>query len=205
MARDRDVEAFHQRSPGYESGWRGGLHHRIADRAVDISIACVAAPRRVLDLGCGTGYLLRQLAARCPQATELVGLDPAAGMIEVATAANLDVRLHFIPGVAESVPYPDQHFDLVVSTTSFDHWADQQAGLHECARVMAPGSYLVLTDLFSAVFTPTLLVGHRNRARTVRRASALLAEAGFQSATWQNLSGVTLLAGLVIRTAIARK
>jgi ubiquinone/menaquinone biosynthesis C-methylase UbiE len=66
MARDRDVEAFHERATGYESGWRGDLHHRIADRAADIAIGCAPAPRWVLDLGCGTGYLLRQLAARCP-------------------------------------------------------------------------------------------------------------------------------------------
>jgi ubiquinone/menaquinone biosynthesis C-methylase UbiE len=206
MARDPDVEAFHERATGYESGWRGDLHHRIADRAADIAIGCAPAPRRVLDLGCGTGYLLRQLAARCPQVTELVGLDPASGMIEVAAAAaSHDARLHFSPGVAERVPYPGEHFDLVVSTTSFYHWADQRAGLLECARVLAPGGDLVLTDRFSVMLTPTLLVGHRGRARTVRRASALLAAAGFQSATWHNLSGVTLLAGLLIRTATAKK
>jgi ubiquinone/menaquinone biosynthesis C-methylase UbiE len=205
MARDRDVEAFHRRATGYESGWRGDLHHRIADRAADITIACEPAPRRVLDLGCGTGYLLRQLATRCPQATDLIGLDPASGMIKVAAAASRDARLHFSTGVAERVPYPDQHFDLVVSTTSFDHWADQRAGLLECARVLAPGGHLVLTDRFSAVLTPTMLVGHRGRARTVGRANALLAAAGFQSAIWHNLSGVTRLAGLLIRTATAKR
>jgi ubiquinone/menaquinone biosynthesis C-methylase UbiE len=103
------------------------------------------------------------------------------------------------------VPYPDECFDLVVSTTSFDHWADQRAGLLECARVLAPGGYLVLTDRFSAVLMPTLLVAHRGRARTVRRASALFAAVGFQSWTWQNLSGVAMLAGILIRTVTANK
>jgi ubiquinone/menaquinone biosynthesis C-methylase UbiE len=38
----------------------------------------------------------------------------------------------------EHLPYADGTFDLVVSTTSFDHWSDQGAGLAECARVMTP-------------------------------------------------------------------
>jgi len=43
---------------------------------------------------------------------------------------------------AERLPWPAATFDLVVSTTSFDHWADQRAGLAECARVLAPGGCL---------------------------------------------------------------
>jgi ubiquinone/menaquinone biosynthesis C-methylase UbiE len=61
---------------------------------------------------------------------------------------------------ASRLPWPAATFDLVVSTTSFDHWADQRAGLAECARVLAPGGCLVLADLFS-VLLPTLLAGRR--------------------------------------------
>ena len=55
-------------------------------------------------------------------------------MIEAAKSAAVDDRrLHFSTGVAERLPYPDGSFDLCVSTTSFDHWEDQEAGLRECA------------------------------------------------------------------------
>ena len=70
----------------------------------------------------------------------------------------------FQAGTAEHLPGPDGAFDLVVSTTSFDHWADQQAGLRECARVMAPGGCLVLVDQFSPLYLPTL-IGSRRAAR----------------------------------------
>src|SRR5215831_15584161 len=52
MARDRDVAAFGERAQGYDEGWRGELHHQIADRAADLALACVPAPRRILDVGC---------------------------------------------------------------------------------------------------------------------------------------------------------
>ena len=91
MARDRDVAAFGERAPGYDQGWRGRMHHQIADRAADLALTCVPAPRRTLDIGCGTGYLLGRLAARTPGAEVLAGIDAAPAMIEVARAATARV------------------------------------------------------------------------------------------------------------------
>ena len=189
----RDVAAFDERAPDYEQGWRGRLHHDIADRTAELALSVHAAPRRVLDVGCGTGYLLRLLAARCPHATELAGIDPAPSMIEAAEQAAGD-RLRFTVGAAERLPYPDGVFDLVVSTTSFDHWADQRAGVGECARVLVPGGHLVLADLFSVLLVPTLLGGRRGKARTRQRASRLLSAAGFKDLAWHDLYAIILKA-----------
>ena len=199
MARDRDIGAFDARAPGYESGWLGRLHHQIADRTADLALTLTPAPQRILDVGCGTGYLLRQLAVRCPQAVEMAGIDPAPAMIEAARAAAADDRLQLLPGTAEDLPWPAGTFDLVVSTTSFDHWADQQAGLEQCARVLAPGGWLVLTDQFSAWLVPTLIASRRHKARTRRRATRLLTAAGFTAIQWRDLHAV------IIRAAAARK
>jgi ubiquinone/menaquinone biosynthesis C-methylase UbiE len=109
------------------------MHHQIADGAADLALTCVPAPRRILDVGCGTGYLLGRLAARVPEAGVLAGIDASPAMIEVASGAAADDRLRFVMGGAERLPWPAATFDLVVSTTSFDHWADQRAGLAECA------------------------------------------------------------------------
>lgn len=190
----RDVTAFDERASDYEQGWRGRLHHDIADRAAELAIAVHAAPRRVLDVGCGTGYLLRLLARQCPQAAELTGIDPAPAMIAAAGQSANDKRLRFTVGAAERLPYPDGAFDLVISTTSFDHWADQGAGLGECARVLAPRGHLVLADLFSPLLLPTLLAGRPGKARTRRRASYLLSAAGFQDLAWHDLYAVIIKA-----------
>ena len=182
------MAAFGERAPGYEDGWLGRLHHDVADRCADLALARSPSPGRILDVGCGTGYLLRRLAQRCPAATELAGIDAAAEMIEAARrAAGSDGRLSFQTGMAEQLPYPSGTFDLVVSTTSFDHWADQQAGLAQCARVLAPGGCLVLADLFSVWLLPTLAGGRRHKARTRRRAGRLLTAAGLRPEAWQHL------------------
>lgn len=204
MSRDRDVRPFDERSSTYETGARGKLHHRISDRTLDIALGVTEDPVRVLDVGCGTGYLLRQLASRRPGVVELAGIDPAGGMIEVARALTPDDgRFTYTEGFAERLPYPDAHFDLVVSTTSFHHWEDQSAGVVQCARVLETGGRIVLTDLFSMLFLPTLLTSHRGRARTVGRATALFEAAGFRSVEWRRLEGVTFLAGTIMRTVVA--
>ena len=197
MVHSRDVAAFDERAPSYETGWLGRLHHDIADRALDLVLATSPRPARVLDVGCGTGYLLRRLAGRVPKALELAGLDAAPAMIETAQALATDSRIRFATGTAEELPYPEQTFDLVVSTTSFDHWADQRAGLAECARMLVPGGHLVLIDQFSAWLAPTLLGGRRSKAGTKRRAARLLIQAGFSAPQWHDLYAV------IIRAAVA--
>jgi ubiquinone/menaquinone biosynthesis C-methylase UbiE len=196
----RDVAAFDERAAGYESGRIGQWHLEIADRTAARALACQPAPRRVLDVGCGTGYLLRRLAAQVPDAgARFVGVDLAPRMLRAAAGRAGDPRLRFARAAAERLPAADAAFDLVVSTTSFDHWAGQGTGLAECARVLAPGGTLVLTDLFSALLWPTLRGDRRDKARTRGRATALLAAAGLTDIGWHRCYG------LIIATATATR
>ena len=188
----RDVAEFNDRAVSYDHGWRGRLHHEIADRTGNLALATVASPRRVLDLGCGTGYLVRALAGHYPDAERLVGIDAAPKMVRTSSATTLDDRLTFGVGVAEQIGHPDETFDLIVSTTSFDHWSDQRAGLIECARVLRPGGRLVLVDQFSWWLMPTMLTSRRGKARTKRRATRLLLDAGFCSLQWHRLYAVII-------------
>ena len=191
MPYERDVQAFNDRADGYEDGRLGRLHRDFADRAIRIALAVAPAPARVLDVGSGTGYALRQLAAALPGAQQLTGVDAAPEMVRVAREAmgDADGRVRFLEGTAELLPLPDGSADLVISTTSFDHWADQRAGLAECARVLVPGGHLVLSDLFSVLLWPTLLGPRRGKARTRGRADRLIAAAGLRDPRWHRLAG----------------
>ena len=187
-ARHRDVAAFDLRAGRYNQGWLGRLHRDIAGHTA--ALARDLTPHTILDVGCGPGYLLRLLAGKFPEAERLAGLDAAPGMVEQATAAIPagEQRLTFTVGRAERLPFPDRAFDLVVSTTSFDHWTDQPAGLRECARVLTPGGHLILADLFSPLLIPTQTGSRRHKARTRPRATRLLTAAGFAAITWHHLA-----------------
>jgi ubiquinone/menaquinone biosynthesis C-methylase UbiE len=138
------------------------------------------SPAAVLDIGCGTGALLRDLEARLPDGIDLAGVDPAPAMLEVARAklgAGSRVRLE--QAFAEQLPFPDDSFDLVVSTVSFHHWHDQPTGLGEAARVLQPGGRILLADHFTAGWLRVFNVMARRDMESVEETEAMLRVAGF--------------------------
>ncbi len=121
-------------------------------------------PGRILDVGCGTGRLLRAASARWPEA-QLFGVDPAEQMVSEAKRHHPNAT--FKPGSAESLPFPDQTADLVLSSISFHHWADHSKGLQEIARVLRPGGWLCLAD---HIFLLARLFGEKVQSRDQIRA-----------------------------------
>jgi len=179
--------AFDRRAATYDDGRLGAWHEDIVVKMS--AVAQRAAPeivRRVVDVGCGTGLLLEQLSARL-KGVALLGIDPAPGMVRQA-AARARGRYAVAQGVAEALPLADGSADMVLACLSFDHWADQEAGLKECARVLRPGGSLVVADLFAAWLSVTTLAGrHRRRVRTPRVMEALVVQAGLDPLIWQQL------------------
>ncbi|HYY79365.1 MAG TPA: class I SAM-dependent methyltransferase [Actinomycetes bacterium] len=118
--------------------------------ALRLAQRLMARPRRVLDVGCGTGRLLRQARQRYPLA-ELVGVDVAWGMLAAATAATrVELAVRFVRAPVERLPFPPRVFDLVFATMSVRHWTDAPAGIDQIGRVLAPGGVFVLADVFPA-------------------------------------------------------
>jgi ubiquinone/menaquinone biosynthesis C-methylase UbiE len=183
MDRDRDVAAFDRRASSYEQGAIGRWHVDVARRVAEIVNHALPRPAAVLDVGCGTGALLRELAGGQSPPRRCVGIDAARGMASVAgLVAPVAV------GRAERLPFRDGVFDLVVSTLSFDHWSDQRQGLAECARVLAPSGRVLLVDLFSLWLWPTTRLGRKGRTRTVGGGVRLLREAGFTDLGWRRVA-----------------
>ena len=149
---DRDVGSFDRRAQSYERDWRSPFHVPVVAAAAEVALAALPDPAAVLDVGCGTGALLRTLAGRLPAGVELAGVDPAPAMLEVGRAAlGAHERVRLARAVAEHLPFRDASFDLVVSTVSFDHWTDQPAGLAEAARVLrAAGAGRPVRDRLAA-------------------------------------------------------
>src|SRR5215467_15864211 len=98
-----DVSSFDRWAPDYDSSALQSLVYEPAHRAVlERCARYVPAPRRLLDLGCGTGRLLCAAASRFP-GTTLVGVDVSAGMLKVAAVAG--GRLTLVHAVAEALPF----------------------------------------------------------------------------------------------------
>jgi SAM-dependent methyltransferase len=103
-------------------------------------------PRAVLDLACGTGNWLRvQMAAFAGRGVSWAGLDASETMLERARAKleGADLRL----GRAESLPWPDGAFDLVITSFAFHHFEDKPRTLDEMVRVLAPGGALEMANI----------------------------------------------------------
>jgi arsenite methyltransferase len=93
----------------------------------------------VLDVGCGSGWLVRLIARLVPQG-RVAGIDVSDEMIRQARElAAGDERVRFEVGTADHLPFPDATFTRVVSIESAYYWPDPAAGLREIARVTAPG------------------------------------------------------------------
>jgi ubiquinone/menaquinone biosynthesis C-methylase UbiE len=119
-------------------------HHAVLDAVVRLGLR----PRRVLDVGCGTGHLLAAAARRLPH-TVLLGIDPAAAMIFIAHDRRPRTNVHFGQAVVERLPFRANSFDLVTSTTSFRHWTHPPAAMQEIGRILAHRGVLLLADAFA--------------------------------------------------------
>ena len=126
---------FDRLAPTWET--RIGPHHL---SALDLALADAPPPRRILDLGTGTGVVAFALADRYPEA-EVLGIDLSPAMIDEARRklpAELAGRVSFEVGDASALDWPDGEFDLVVLSNMIP-FAD------ELARVTAQDGTLVLS------------------------------------------------------------
>jgi ubiquinone/menaquinone biosynthesis C-methylase UbiE len=203
-SRQRDVDSFDRRARSYEHDWRSQFHTRVVAGSAEVALWAVPHPATVLDVGCGTSALLRVLADRLPARVALAGVDPAPAMLEVGRAAlGAYPRVRLAQAAAERLPFGNASFDLVVSTVSFDHWADQPAGLAEVARVLRPGGRLVLVDLFAIGWLrPIAALGRRrDRMPTAAELAAMLAEARLTPLAWRRVNDLGPLP--LVRSVVA--
>ncbi|HEY0141375.1 MAG TPA: class I SAM-dependent methyltransferase [Thermoanaerobaculia bacterium] len=139
----------------------------------------LAGIRTALDVGCGTGFPLIELAERLGPAAEVHGVDPwQAGLVraksKLAVRGVENVRLH--DGSAAALPFDDATFDLIVSNLGINNFDDAPSVVRECRRVARPGATIALTtnlqghmQEFYAVFEEVLrATGDRESIRRLR-------------------------------------
>ena len=91
-------------------------------------------PKRILDLGCGTGRFSEALRARFE--AEVIGIDPSKKMLEQARSKLSGRSIRYEPGRGESIPIPDNSVDLIFMSMIFHHFDDPALAAKECRRVL---------------------------------------------------------------------
>jgi ubiquinone/menaquinone biosynthesis C-methylase UbiE len=126
----------------------GYYQSRILPRIIDLSMrnaelrayrerVLSAAQGRVLEVGIGSGL---NLPFYGPGVTQLVGIEPASRLMEMTREAALGQQLsvELISGSAETIPFPDHHFDTIVTTWTLCSIPKISESLIEMRRVMKP-------------------------------------------------------------------
>jgi len=187
MDKGKDRERFDAWSSTYEQSftWRHffePVHRRVMAEIGDV------AGRDILDLGCGTGDLLRRFAAA--GAGRLAGIDPSEGMLAVARElSSAQADIDFLCAPAESLPFGEGEFDIVTSCIAFHHFPEPREALAEAARVLRPSGRLYICDMCSEGLAGKLMLAY-GRAKAAddhyfTRASltGLLRDASFEPGT----------------------
>ena len=104
----------------------------------------------VIEVGCGTGVVVRALVRRAGFAGAVIGIDPSPVFINAARKLAADEgladRIQFEVGDGHALAFSDDHFDAVLVHTTISHVTDPLALLWECARVLRPGGQLAVFD-----------------------------------------------------------
>jgi ubiquinone/menaquinone biosynthesis C-methylase UbiE len=144
-----------------KGGWRYDLHGWFIDtclfrgkarelRQRTAALARLQVGEQVLDVGCGTGTLAIEVQRRVGSAGRVFGIDPGNEQIARARAkaARRHMPIEFQIGVIEQLAFPDQTFDVVLSTLMMHHLPAslKRQGLAEIARVLKVGGRLVIAD-----------------------------------------------------------
>jgi SAM-dependent methyltransferase len=137
-------------APGNRGGRKSEYVTAVFDAALRPWLRHLQSTDHVLDFGCGTGILTRQIAARAGHVT---GIDISPGVLQWAreTCRELDnVTLLQTDGI-ELVEFPSASFDWAVARESLCYVPDEQMAtlLAEIHRILKPGAAFILLDQFS--------------------------------------------------------
>jgi len=99
---------------------------------------------KVLDVGVGTGLVAVQACILTGNPALVIGVDPSPGMM---AASKLPDTMVLIEGRAESLPFPDNHFDFLSMGYALRHISDLSVAFAEFERVLKPGGRLCILEI----------------------------------------------------------
>jgi ubiquinone/menaquinone biosynthesis C-methylase UbiE len=151
---------------------RAKAEDEVEARSAYLDLLGVTAGERVLDVGCGSGVVTREIAKRVGPGGSVVGLDASPALLavarELAKEAGLGDCVEFHEGSVLALPFPDGAFDAVLAITVLSHVPGGEGAIPELARVARRGGRVGVFDLD----TDMMAVTHPDRVLTRRIVAA---------------------------------
>jgi ubiquinone/menaquinone biosynthesis C-methylase UbiE len=136
MSRKDNRSYYDDFATWYENERHGGYHALIDQLQIEVA-SPFAQDQDVLEIGCGTGMILKELD---PISRSAVGIDISPGMLQQAQARGLNV----VVGSATDLPFADASFDFICSFKVLAHIEDITKTMSEVSRVLRPGGRAAL-------------------------------------------------------------
>ncbi len=112
-----------------------------------ISILDIREKMNFLDIGCGTGWAIGQAARLIDFKGSFYGVDLSQKMIEKAKENFKEYPdFHFIKANSESIPLPDDFFEIIICTNSFHHYLHPDKAMKEMFRLLKRGGKVYILD-----------------------------------------------------------
>jgi len=121
----------------------------VEQRRVALDLLDLQVGEDVLDVGCGPGFLVCEMARRVGLPGSVHGVDPSTSMLAAAvrrSAGEDAAPLRFVVGEALGLPFLDGTFDAVTATQVYEYVPEMSAALAEVRRVLRPGGRLLIVD-----------------------------------------------------------
>lgn len=139
-------------APSYDERWTRYLNDSLQ---MTLQVTSALPADSVLDVACGTGQLLQELAEQ-PGRTTLVGIDIVPAMLDNAKQ-RLDDRVTLLIGCAEAMPFESERFSLITCTNALHYFLNAELALRGMRRIVSPRGHLVITDWCRDFFWMKLL------------------------------------------------
>lgn len=144
----------------------------VAMRQACLDLLQPAVDEKVIDVGCGSGVVTRDIARRLGSGGHVLGVDPNAYLLReaarLAREEGLADRIDWREGDARRLDFADASFDLVVCVTVLAHIPDSEPVVAELVRLLRPGGRIGILE----IDPESMLINHPDRELTRRVLSA---------------------------------
>lgn len=140
---EETIKRYNEIAEDYSSGWRGQLDATESAKSTKFEKLIGTPPRKILDVGCGTGKHSICFARR---GFDVYGIDRSLGMLKEAIQNSIGLQINFTMEDMRSISFPNDFFDGIWTVAAIAHLppTDKQKFIQEAYRVLRPNGILYI-------------------------------------------------------------